>query len=122
MTDNFSKNVAEIVIEAMEEKKSENIVILDIATVSSIADYFIIASGNSKAQIQAICDEIDLKLSAENVFRKQMEGYENASWVLMDYGDVIIHVFDKQSREYYDLERIWRDGKKLTPDDLRKSS
>lgn len=114
-----AKEMTKLAIEAMEDKKAEDITILDINEVSTIADYFIICSGSSRNQVQAICDNIDETLGRAGCVRKQTEGYESGNWILMDYGDIIIHVFDQQNRLYYDLERIWRDGKKMNVDEFR---
>ncbi|MBR5419774.1 MAG: ribosome silencing factor [Lachnospiraceae bacterium] len=108
-----AREVAKNVIEAMEEKKAVDIRVLDIAGISSIGDYFIIAGGNNVNQVHAIVDEIDERLGRKGVQPKHVEGYQNANWVLMDYGDVIVHVFDSENRLYYDLERIWKDGKSM---------
>ena len=113
-----SNEMAKIVIAAMEEKKAEDIRVLDIAQVSSLGDYFVIASGNNVNQVQAIIDEIDMQLGKRGVSPRQVEGYTNANWVLMDYGDVIVHVFDKENRLFYDLERIWKDGKSIDPKEI----
>ncbi len=113
-----SKEMARIIIDAMEEKKAEDIRVLDIAEISSLGDYFIIASGNNVNQVQAITDEIDMRLGRAGVAPRQIEGYMNANWILMDYGDVIVHVFDKENRLFYDLERIWKDGKNVDPKEI----
>lgn len=109
---------AKIAISALEEKKSEDIKLIDISKVTVIADYFIIASGTNKSQIQALCDNVSEKLEKAGYMVKQIEGYSTANWVLMDFGDVIIHIFDKENRLLYDLERIWRDGKLISTDSL----
>jgi len=106
-----SKEIAKIAIAALGEKKAEEIRTIDITEVTTIADYFIIASGNNKNQVQAMADEVQDKLGRNQVFIKQIEGYDSANWILMDYGDIIVHIFDKENRLYYDLDRIWRDGK-----------
>ena len=113
-----SREMAKIIIGAMEEKKAEDIRVLDIAEISSLGDYFLIASGNNVNQVQAICDEIDMRLGRQGIAPKQIEGYMNANWILMDYGDVIVHVFDKENRLFYDLERIWKDGRNVDPADI----
>lgn len=107
-----------IAIEALEEKKGEEISILDIREVSVLADYFLIASGNSRSQIQAMIDNVQEKMGKAGYFPKNVEGYQTANWVLMDYGDLIVHVFDRQNRLFYDLERIWSDGKKIEKETL----
>lgn len=115
---NQSLRMAQLALQAMEEKKAEDIKIIDIHEVSTIADYFLIASGNNRSQIQAICDEIEETLGRAGYPKKQSEGYDTANWILMDYHDIIVHIFDKQNRLFYDLERIWRDGKEVTPEEL----
>ncbi len=104
---------------ALEDKKAEDIRIIDISEVSVIADYFIIANGNNVSQIQAMADEVEEKLYKAGCPLKQKEGYTNANWVLLDFGDIIIHIFDKENRLFYDLERIWRDGVLIDPDKMK---
>ncbi len=111
---NKIKEMAETAILALSEKKAEDIKIIDISKVSVMADYFIIATGANRNQIQAMIDNVQEKLHMAGYTPKQVEGYETANWVLMDYQDIIIHVFDNENRLFYDLERIWRDGKLLT--------
>lgn len=105
-----TKQTALIAVNALEDKKAEDIRIIDISEISTIADYFIIANGTNKSQIQAIADNLSEILGRAGVTMRQIEGYQNANWVLMDFQDVIIHIFDKENRLFYDLERIWRDG------------
>ena len=105
-----SKELAKIAIDAMEDKKAIDIKIIDIEKISTLADYFIIASGSNRNQVQAMADEVDEKMSRAGYEPKNIEGYRNANWILMDYGDLVIHIFDEENRLFYDLERIWRDG------------
>lgn len=105
------KDVIATVIHALEDKKAENIQIIDISEVSSVADYFIITNGNNSSQVQALADNVMEQLAKIKIHAKQVEGYQTANWILQDYTDFIVHVFDKESRGFYDLERIWRDGK-----------
>ena len=93
--------------------KAKDIKILDISGVSVLADYFIIASGSNRNQVQAMADEAQEKLYKAGYEAKQVEGYQTANWILMDYQDIIVHIFDEENRLFYDLERIWRDGKVL---------
>ena len=95
------------------EKKGKDIKVIDIHEVSVIADYFVIASASNQNQVQAMVDNVDETLGRAGFEAKQIEGTRNSSWVLMDYGDMIVHVFDEENRLFYDLERIWRDGKVL---------
>lgn len=105
-----SKEMVKIAINALEEKKAENIRIIDISKVSVLADYFIIAEGKNRNQIQALTDSVEKDLGKVGANPKQIEGYESATWILMDYADIIVHIFDNENRLFYDLERIWRDG------------
>ncbi len=118
MENNKSKEMAKLAIHALEDKKAEEIRVIDISEVSVIADYFIIANGTNKSQIQALSDNVEETLGKAGYPMRQIEGYQNANWVLLDFHDVIIHIFDKENRLYYDLERIWRDGKPIDPDAL----
>lgn len=113
-----SSEIAKLAVTALENKKAEDIRIIDISEVSVIADYFIIANGTNRSQIQALSDHVAETLGKAGVTLKQMEGYDNANWVLLDFRDVIIHIFDKENRLFYDLERIWRDGKMIEAENL----
>ena len=113
------KRMAGVAIRALEDKKAEDIRVIDISQVSVLADYFIIANGTNTSQIQALADEVEEKLGREGYPLRQMEGFDHANWVLLDFGDIIIHIFDKENRLFYDLERIWRDGKMIEPDSLK---
>ena len=105
------KMMAQIACKAIDDKKGQDIKIIDIHNVSVIADYFVIASGTNSNQVQAIVDNVEEQLGRAGFEAKQIEGNRNSSWILMDYGDVIVHVFDEENRLFYDLERIWRDEK-----------
>ena len=107
------KEMALLAVQALEDKKAEDVCVIDISEVSIVADYFIIAGGNNKSQIQALSDTVEEKLGKAGYPLKQIEGYQNANWVLLDFGDIIIHIFDRENRLFYDLERIWQDGKKV---------
>jgi len=117
---NHSQNMCKLAYKALEEKKAEDIRIIDISKVSTIADYFIIANGTNPNQVQAMVDSVDEFLSKEGYEAKQIEGNQKSSWVLMDYRDIIVHVFSKEDRLFYDLERIWRDGNIVELSDLEK--
>lgn len=105
-------------VKALEEKKAEDIKVLDITGVSIIADYFIIANGTNSNQIQAMRDAVDEELYKAGYEERQIEGNSQSSWILMDYNDIIVHVFSKEDRLFYDLERIWRDGKEIQISEL----
>ena len=112
------KMMAQIACKAIDDKKGQDIKVIDIHTVSVIADYFVIASGTNSNQVQAIVDNVEEQLGRAGFEAKQIEGNRNSSWILMDYGDVILHVFDEENRLFYDLERNWRDGKVLEMDEF----
>jgi ribosome-associated protein len=106
-----------VALKAVEDKKALDVVVLDISGIASFADFFLICSGDSSRQIQAIADEVELKLKAGGFKTNHIEGYRSAQWVLLDFNDLVVHVFSKTARGYYDLERLWRDARKL---DTRK--
>ena len=114
------KEMAQLACKAIDDKKGEDIKVIDIHEVSVIADYFVIASASNQNQVQAIVDNVEEQLGRAGFEAKQVEGTRNSSWVLMDYGDMIVHVFDEENRLFYDLERIWRDGKVLDMDEFLK--
>ena len=104
---------------ALEDKKAGDIKVIDISGVSVLADYFIIADGFNVNQVQAMVDNVDEVLGRAGYECKQMEGYGTGGWILMDYGDIIVHAFCREDRLFYDLERIWRDGKVLDESELK---
>ncbi len=108
---NTAKEMARIACKALEDKKASDLKIIDIQEISTIADFFIIASGSNRNQVQAMADNVDEMLHKAGCDPKQIEGYQGGSWILLDYRDIVIHIFDEENRVFYDLERIWRDGK-----------
>lgn len=96
---------------AAEAKQAHELRVLDLRGVTSFTDYFIICHGTNVRQNQAISDEIELRLKKLGRQPASIEGYENAEWILLDYGDFLVHVFTEKARQYYDLERLWRDAK-----------
>lgn len=113
-----SKEMARLAYHALDERKGEDIVMIDISLVSVMADYFLIANGSNENQVRALVDNVEEELGKAGYHVKQREGYGLGSWVLMDYGEIIVHVFDKENRLFYDLERIWRDGKRVEIEEL----
>ena len=103
---------------ALEAKKAQDIKVIDIRDVTVIADYFLIADGSNPNQVQAMVDNVEEVLGKAGYECRQIEGYGTGGWILMDYGDIIIHAFCKEDRLFYDLERIWRDGKMLEDGEL----
>ncbi len=113
-----AKQMAKLAYQALEDKKGEEIKVIDISEISVLADYFIIANGSNTNQVNALVDSVEEELSKAGYDVKQREGYGLGNWVLLDFGDIIVHVFDKENRLFYDLERIWRDGKVIDPTNL----
>ncbi|MGO5313525.1 ribosome silencing factor [Bilifractor sp. LCP21S3_A7] len=116
------REMADIAVKALEEKKAIDIKIIDISHISTLADYFIIASGSNRSQVQAMADAVDEALDKTGVHARSTEGYQNANWILLDYGDIVVHLFDEENRLFYDLERIWRDGRVISPETLEDGS
>jgi ribosome-associated protein len=104
----------QIALRAAEEKKATDIKLLDLREVTSLADYFLICTGSNQRQIQAIWDEIEKQMKLTAGERPHsVEGYSAAEWILGDYGDLVVHIFDPEKRRYYDLERLWRHAKEV---------
>lgn len=104
----------QLAVRCAADKKAADIVVLDLRQIASFAEYFIIASGSNQRQVQAIADEIQEQLKKQVSTRPvRIEGFNTAEWVLMDYGDFIVHIFNKEARDFYDLERLWRDAVKV---------
>lgn len=115
-----SLEMARLACKALDDKKGLDIKVIDIHEVSVIAEYFIIASGTNVNQVQAMVDNVADTLGRAGFEAKQVEGNKSSSWILMDYGDLIVHVFDEENRLFYDLERIWRDGKAVDVNEFLK--
>ena len=106
-----SSNLAQTVVDLVVDKKAEDVVLLDIQGLSPIADYFVICSGATERQIAAIVEAVEATLKSLGRLPLHVEGAHSSGWVLMDYSDVIIHVFGPQERAYYQLERLWQDAR-----------
>ena len=98
-------------VRAADAKQGKSILVLDLREITSFADFFVIVSGANSRQIQTIADEISVRLKKLGEHANSIEGYQNAEWVLMDYGDYVVHIFSEKARAYYDLERLWRGAK-----------
>lgn len=98
----------------LDDKKGNQINLVKIEEISSLADYFVIASGNSNTHVRALADEVEEQLKKEGIAPARVEGYRSDSWVLLDYSSVVVHVFTPDAREFYDLDRLWADGEKIT--------
>ena len=102
-----------IALNAAGEKKSINSVVLDLREIASFTDYFVITSGTNERQVQAISDEVVETLKKAGTPAARVEGYKTAEWILLDYGDFVVHIFDEKARKFYDLERLWRESRRV---------
>ncbi|SCZ77194.1 ribosome silencing factor [Acidaminobacter hydrogenoformans] len=108
-----NQNLAEEIGRLIDSKKGDDIVILDLRGISSVADYFVIASGNSDRQVVAIADHVEDELAKHGIYSKYKDGMKTGRWVVIDYHDILVHIFHKEERDYYNLERLWNDAKKI---------
>lgn len=108
-----AKEIALLAAKALDEKKARNIKVLYVNNQTIIADYFVIAHGTSRTQVNALADEVEYKLGLEGIDPTKIEGRGQGTWVLLDYDSVLVHVFNPQSREFYNLEKLWADGEEI---------
>lgn len=113
ISERMTKTLLEITYKALDDKRGEDIVVLNMQNISLLADYFIICHGNSDRQLQAMAREVQEKVEENGYTIKRIEGYENARWILVDAGDVVVHIFHKDERAFYNLERLWGDAPQL---------
>lgn len=113
-----AKMIVKKAVYALNDKKGEDIKIIEIGKLSTVADYFIIANGANAPHVESLVDNVEEELLKENIHAERVEGVRSSGWILMDYNDVVVHVFSKEDRLFYDLERIWRDGKEIDVDSL----
>ena len=113
-----SKEIVKLVSKALDDKKAQDIKVIDIAGVSVMADYFVVASGDNQNQLLAMQNEVDKVLYEHGIHAKQVEGNRSSTWILMDYEDVIVHIFSQEDRLFYNLERIWQDGVEINSEEL----
>jgi ribosome-associated protein len=112
------KRKLDIIAKAIDDKKGFNVDILEVGKMTTIAEYFVIASGNSSSQVLSIADEVDTKMSAEGFEPLgTKEGYRSARWIVLDYDDIIVHVFHRDERDYYNLERLWSEFERKTKEE-----
>ena len=107
-----------VTAKAISSKKGLNIKLIEIGDISSLADYMVIATGTSSTHVKAIADEVEYQLDEAGISVSHIEGYRSNSWILLDYVDVIVHIFSDEAREFYDLERLWQDGKEIDISDI----
>ncbi|MBR3833590.1 MAG: ribosome silencing factor [Lachnospiraceae bacterium] len=113
-----SKELVKVAYNALDDKKGHDIRIIDIKDITSMGDYFIIADGSNRNQVQALCDNVEEFMHKAGAKLKNREGYANGGWILLDYYDIIVHIFVEEERSFYDLEHVWRDGNLISVGDL----
>lgn len=107
------KELAEKAVGILDKKKAQALKLIGITGISSLSDYFVIATGTSSTHVKSLADEVEFQLREEGINPNHTEGYRSNSWILLDYGSVIVHVFTKDAREFYDLDRMWQDGESV---------
>ena len=112
------KEMALIAAKALDDKKGKDIRVLEIDKITTLADYFVICTGSSNTQINALCDEVEKQLTAQGEEPLHREGYRGGTWVLLDYGCIAVHVFNAEARQFYSLEHLWADGKEVDLKDV----
>jgi len=113
MNDINDQKILQMAVKTLDEKKGSDIKVIKIDDISSIANYFVLATGTSSTQVKTLADETEMKLKQEGFLTRRSENYRGADWIVLDYIDVVIHIFYKETREFYDLERLWQDGEEL---------
>ena len=101
------------IVKALDSKRAEDIQVIGIGDLTIVADYVVIANGTSTTQTKALAEEVEFKLDELGIIPARTEGYQGSSWIVLDYGDIVVHVFYKETRNYYNLERLWSDGKQI---------
>ncbi len=113
MTANLPSPRLAAAVEAALEKSADNVVVLDLREMGAFTDYFLVCTAWSSPQMQAIADEIDRRVMAAGLRRGYREGYDKAEWVLLDFGEFVVHIFNEKTRSYFDLERLWRAARRI---------
>ena len=108
-----SAQMARLAALIADDRKAKGVKILDIRSISTVADYFVICSGTSSTHVRAIADNVEEKLSSQGIHLHHMEGYQNGRWILLDYGDIVVHVMHDDERQFYNLERLWGDAREV---------
>ncbi len=112
------ENMTKLICDSISDKLGKDIAVLNIGKVSSLCDYFIIASGTSARQVKSIADSVEDSMKEIGIEARGKEGRDTQSWILLDYGDVMVHIFDEENRDFYNLEKLWKDAPVVDPDEL----
>ena len=113
-----SKESLKKIVSALSNRKGEDIKVIDISKLTYFAEYFVIVHGNNAPQLEALMDSVEESLKEDKKYPKSIEGDKNGMWILMDFGDIIVHIFNQEGREFYDLDRVWSDGVNISLEDL----
>ena len=108
-----SKELAGKIVKILDSKKALDIRVIGISDLTIIADFFVLATGTSNTQVKALADEVEYQLKQQDIMPNRIEGYNSSSWILVDYGNVVVHIFQKDTRDFYSLERLWADGEQI---------
>ncbi|MDD6032451.1 MAG: ribosome silencing factor [Oscillospiraceae bacterium] len=117
-----AKERMERIVSILDSKKAEDIRAIRIGDLTILADYFVIAAGSSSTQVKMLADEVDYQMGLQGVQPYKVEGYHSENWIVLDYSDVVVHVFQKDTRSFYDLERLWADGEQVDISHLLKQN
>ncbi len=115
-----SLELATAVAKTLDTKKADRIDVIEIADLTILSDYFVIASANNTTHVKSLADEVEFELKKLGKYTERVEGYQNANWIILDYVDVVVHIFHEETRNFYNLEKLWADGKKLDIVELLK--
>ncbi len=112
------EKITKVIYDAIDDKLGKDIEILNIAAVSSLCEYFVIATAYSQRQVKAIADNVEDELTKLGIEARGKEGYDSQVWILLDYGDIMVHIFNEENREFYNLEKLWKDAPRIEVDNL----
>ena len=115
-----SLELTKAITKTLDAKKADKIDVLEISDLTILSDYFIIASANNTTHVKALADEVEFELKKSSKYTERVEGYENANWIILDYIDVVVHIFYEETRTLYNLEKLWADGNKIDVEELLK--
>lgn len=115
-----SLELTKAIAKTLDEKKADKIDVIEIASLTILSDYFVIASSNNTTHVKALADEVEFEIKKLGRTTQRVEGYQNANWIILDYSDVVVHIFYEETRNYYNLEKLWADGKSIDVKELLK--
>ena len=113
MADIKENEKLKVIVKALDSKKADDIQVISIGDLTIVADYFVIANGTSNTHTKSLAEEVEFKMSQQGIEPLRTEGYQGSTWIVLDYGDIVVHVFYKETRDHYNLERLWSDGKNI---------